>query len=70
MNPNEAKDHTESEFCKELLFICGECSKSFDSKRECITHMDKHKNCYLNTDPVLIFPCDECKVIFVDGRMD
>lgn len=66
MNPNEAKDHTESEFCKELLFICGECSKSFDSKRECITHMDKHKNCYLNTDPVLIFPCDECKVIFVD----
>ena len=66
MNPNEAKDHIESEFCKELLFICGECSNSFDSKRECITHMDKHMNCYLNTDPVLIFPCDECNVIFVD----
>merc|ERR1712015_382962 len=66
MNPDEAKEHMKSGNCKEFLFICGECSKSFDTKRDCITHMNKHENCYLNSDPVAIFPCDNCNDIYID----
>ena len=28
--------------------------------------MGKHEQCYLNTDPILIYPCDECNDIYVD----
>ena len=65
MTPAEAIEHMKIGNCKELLFICGECGKSFETKRECITHMNKHESCYLNSDPVPVFPCDDCNEIYV-----
>ena len=45
--------------------ICGVYSKSFDTKNECVRHLDSHQNTYLDTNPIPTFPCDECNDMFL-----
>lgn len=65
MSEHEIKAHSDICKFKENVYICGDCGKSFDKKLKCITHMDKHDNSYLSSDPVPTFPCDECNNIYV-----
>ena len=51
---------------KENLVICGVCAKSFDTKFQCINHMNKHDDIILNSEAVPIFPCDECNNTYID----
>ena len=68
MTPEEASEHMKTGYCKEFTFICGECSESFETKRDCITHMNKHESCYLNSDPIPTYPCDECNEIHISKQ--
>ena len=49
-----------------ISIICGECGKLFDKKEECKLHMESHQNSYLNIDPVLMYSCDVCNLIFLE----